>query len=144
MILRSEHDKAEISLAEWAMDTTPAGSRWPLCLALSVETVGFRGGDLVWVEADDWTRFLAAFRELERTRRGSAELRSVMPEDCVIRFRILDPAGHVGVEGHLVRRGAPTHGPRSARLEFALEIDPGDLATALREFEGYSAGAAHG
>jgi hypothetical protein len=138
MILRSGQDRLEIALVEWAGGTTPAGSRWPLRLNVAVETVGCRGGDAVWVEADEWTGFLQALRELERTRRGAAELRSVVPEECVIRFRILDSAGHVGVEGHLVRRSAPTHGPRSARFEFALAMDAGDLATCLREFEGYA------
>jgi hypothetical protein len=93
----------------------------------------FTGAISAWIHRDDWSAFISQLRLLEQTRRGEALLESMAPRELRLRFHSLDMAGHMGVEGELVRFA---EGHRRLSLQFpTLEFDPGTLASLLSELE---------
>lgn len=140
MIFGSTSDGLDVSLTEWASGDSPAGYEHDPLLNVAVWCDGFRGSDQVWVLRAAWSGFLAQFREMERTRRGAAELTGLMPGELRARFFVYDRAGHAAVEGHIARTRHVAGEARELRLVYHLEFDPGELATAVREFGSWAAG----
>jgi hypothetical protein len=69
-------------------------------------------------------------RELDASRRGEATLQSISPGELRLRISSLDRAGHLGIEGEMLRY---FYGSRAQRLEVlsvkfgCIEFDPGLL-----------------
>jgi hypothetical protein len=102
-----------------------------LLLNVSVSVRGYSGNDQCWVTSADWEAFVAALKELERARKGTAVLRGASEEEFEVQFTVIDSSGHTGVSGFLVWRSSEQF---SQRLEFGFPFDPGLLATTLRGF----------
>lgn len=83
----------------------------------------------VWIHRDDWDGFIDALDSLERTRSGEARLTAMSPGELDLVVRVLDRAGHVGVEG-LVGEG----GQDAWYVGFSVfAIDPTSLPALVRE-----------
>jgi hypothetical protein len=87
-----------------------------------------------WVLGSAWRVFLLDMSHLERSRRGSARIESLSPDELVLEFRAVDALGHIVVAGHVSQRRPSVGGEHEARLEFAFDFDPGLLADVVREF----------
>lgn len=105
-------------------------------LNVKVQLRGYMAADQMWVEAGDWCEFVRQFTELERTRRGEAELLGGSPDELRLRFYVYSATGQAAVEGHLARRG-PTEEHQHVRLEFAMRFYPDMLRAACAEFRLY-------
>ncbi|HET7109376.1 MAG TPA: hypothetical protein VFI41_00775 [Gemmatimonadales bacterium] len=133
MIFTHDSDHFEIAPSARAPEEVPETAYDDMLFDVGVRCMGFTGADHVWVSPNDWQSFVQAFRELEQRRRGAAELLGVVPEEFRLRFQVYDLAGHVWLQGHMLR---PSWLPgRSVRLDFHLEVDAGMLPAALREFQ---------
>ena len=100
-----------------------------------VSTLGFGGtNEHVWIAADDFQRFIEAFRVLERDRRGRAQLGSMSPEDFELSIRVRDRAGHVTASGWVGRASySSTRELIAARVGYSFDIDPTHLPGILAE-----------
>ena len=103
---------------------------------VEVTAKGFCGGADVWVDGFDLKKFTAALRELERSRQGSLELRSMTPDDFRLALRSMDHAGHLLVEFGIARTVLVGDRPEPVpyRVSGAFELDPGTLGEALAGF----------
>lgn len=93
---------------------------------------GFAGG---WVDRVVAASFVEQLRELERLRRGQAELVSISPGDLRLVLRAADGLGHMCATGVVGRSGiASVTFP--LRFEFGFHFDPDPLPALVRGFEG--------
>ena len=96
--------------------SAPQASR---LLAFSVTTDG------IWLSGSDCAAFLHTLADLDRTRRGSAEISGQTPEAFRLRVAAADSAGHIIVEGHV---GGSFLGPPLNHVQttvgYGIEVDP--------------------
>lgn len=98
MKIYSSDKKSYVSL-ELNTDTP---DEYPNCsLFVSLDDRGFSGSNTVWLERDELQVFLVAFRECERTRRGTAQL--LMTTGVTLTFSPVDSLGHYRVDYLLER-----------------------------------------
>ncbi len=97
---------------------------------------GFSGGGEAWIDGFELKTFTAALRELEKSRQGRVELRSMSPEELRLVLRSLDGAGHLLVEFTISRNALVGERPETVaiRVSSAFELDPGTLAEVLGGF----------
>ncbi len=97
---------------------------------------GFAGGADVWIDGFELKAFVAALRDLERSRQGRVELRSMDPADLRVVLRSMDPAGHLLVEFAIARNALVGDRPEPVplRVSGAFELDPGTLGEVLGGF----------
>lgn len=71
--------------------------RYPsVCVAITVQNGDFRGSNKdVWIELDLLKKFIDNLKILEKTRRGSALLNSMSPEEFEIKIETYDLSGHM-------------------------------------------------
>ena len=135
MILKDGEGELEITVheVEPPMSMRPGDFR----ATVRVSTLGFGGtNEHVWIAADDFQRFVAAVRILERDRRGSAQLGSMSPEDFELSIRVRDRAGHVTARGWVGRASYGSTRERvAARVGFSFDIDPTHLPGIVAELE---------
>ena len=96
-----------------------------------------------WVQAEVWVRFLESLRRLERERQGVADVASMSPTEFALRLGVVDRAGHLAAEGHVGTYAHVAGQLREVRLTYAFEIDAGQLASLVRDFEVFAV-PAHG
>jgi hypothetical protein len=73
-------------------------------LKVSVCIKEFSGSyENVWISKDELKRFLIDFTKLEEKREGKAIIESMNPDEFWMEFKIIDRAGHMGVEVQLKR-----------------------------------------
>jgi hypothetical protein len=127
MLIESGGDRLVFELVETAAAETPAAG--DLCLHVRLTSEGFSGENPdVWISAEAARRFADDLAALERDRRGQAELRSMSPEELLLRVAVIDRAGHIGITGHLGRYQFP-RGTAAVlqQLTFDLDFDAGLL-----------------
>ncbi len=83
----------------------------------------------VWIHRDDWDGFVDALESLERTRSGEARVTAMSPGELDLVVRVLDRAGHVGVEGLVGEEGRDAWQVRFS----TFAIDPTSLPALVRE-----------
>lgn len=107
---------------------TPADE--DLLLNVTVTVGGYAATDQVWILKEQFDDFLEDLSELERERRGRAELEAASRDEFVMTIRSTDAAGHLAVEGHV---GDRTPDGFILALQFGFALDPGLLAQVLRD-----------
>lgn len=130
--LRSEDGLAYVTLTRRGA----ASPRADLLLIVRAAAHGFAGlHDQVWVDGAAAERFRQELAALERVRDGTAELRSMSPDEFVLAVTVLDHAGHVAVS--IALRRSTYVGDRSVHQALALtfEADPTQLPRAVADFE---------
>lgn len=102
-----------------------------------VKSGGFTGNHpRVWIARPDLEGWLGQLRKVSDERKGSAELRSMSPDDFLLVVRVADSAGHIVVEGHVARTFlGPRKNSRRSRIEFCIDFDPTRLSEFVKEFE---------
>lgn len=90
---------------------------------------GFAGGTDAWIDGFELKAFTGALRELERSRQGRVELRSMAPDELRLVLRAADHAGQLVVEFAISRSVLVGDGRESVsmRVAGAFELDPGTL-----------------
>jgi len=89
-------------------------------LFVVVEFHGFREASETWVAGDAWSEFVRGFRQVEASRRGRVQIRSMSPGEMLLDVGLRDALGHFTIKGML-----GVIGTRRARLEFGeIELDP--------------------
>jgi hypothetical protein len=134
MRLGDESSQVEVSVAEVqpAAADTPGGD---VRLTVRVRRGAFAGAADAWIDRDRWEQFLRQLDTLERQRAGEATLMSVSPGELVLRVRVLDRAGHLGVDGEMTQYSY-TAGPelQTTHLRFpTIEFDPTLLPALIEE-----------
>jgi hypothetical protein len=100
---------------------------------LGSEGNAFTGNVGVWIDRSDAETFISALAALELSRRGSATLKSMSPDELLLEIAVVDSVGHVAARGHL-RRHAPGH--RGGQIDFNLSVYPDSLPRLLRQARG--------
>ncbi|MGK2934773.1 MAG: WapI family immunity protein [Gemmatimonadaceae bacterium] len=135
MILRDGEGELEITVD----DVLPPTSMRPgdFRVTVRVSTRGFDGtNEHVWIDADDFRRFVETVRALDRDRHGRAQLGSMSPEDLELSISVRDRAGHVTASGWVGRASyGSTQEPVTARIGFSFDIDPTHLPGIVAELE---------
>jgi hypothetical protein len=132
IVLRSPDGRDVLRLAAIRRD-----SGYPsLEVRIEARSKGFSGASDVWVDGFALKEFTAALRELERSRQGRLELRSMSPDELSLVLRSMDHAGHLVVEFAIARVVLVGDRPEpvSLRVAGAFELDPGILGEALSGF----------
>jgi len=119
----------ELDVSELGPPGTPADE--DLLLNVTVTVGGYAAADQVWILKDQFDGFLDDLSELERARRGRAELEAASRDEFVMTIRSTDAAGHLAVEGHV---GDRTPDGFILALQFGFALDPGLLAQILQDF----------
>lgn len=123
MIVGDGADRLEILLSEVGKTDHDKGD---LRLRIVLTSRRFSGtNEQVWIQADDFARFLGDLQALERDRQGEAKVSSMSPGDFDLRVRVRDGAGHVSAEGFL---GTASYGDTGAAVKakvgFSIDVDP--------------------
>lgn len=102
-------------------------------LAIESQLGDFSGRyDQVWVEQAQLERFIAETTELERTRRGTATLQAMSPDEFLLHIKVIDAAGHVAVTVQIRRRGYVGQEHQRFGLEGGFELEPSTLPALVR------------
>jgi hypothetical protein len=134
MTLGDGFSRLELSVIEVQPPVPGATPGGDVCLSVAVRFDAFAGAASAWIDRDAWAEFVAQLQRLEQARRGEAILESITPGELRLRFHSLDLAGHMGVEGELVRFRYHRGGSGAVRLQFpTVEFDPGMLASLVAE-----------
>lgn len=134
MILHGNNDQQLVlEVAELGPPGTPADD--DLLLNVSVVVGSYSVADQCWVVDRDWHGFMVELCQLERTRRGHADLVGASPDEFKIRFANTDDVGHMSVSGTV-----GWHAPDGffQKLEFGFPFDPGMLGAVVRELGAFS------
>lgn len=101
-----------------------------LPLSINLQFKGFCANTkVVWIARQQWSPFLKDLEGIEKTRQGLASVEAMSPEELLLRFRSIDRAGHMAVDGFVGVQGL-----HSAKLTFSkMEFDPTELPRVLRE-----------
>jgi hypothetical protein len=124
-------DRLTLTLLERGVGQGEGDSR----LRVHAQSVGFEGNTFsgsagVWVARSNARTFISGLAGLEETRRGTATLASMSPDQFLLEVSVIDSAGHVSARGFL-RRHAPGH--RGGQIDFNLAIAPDTLPGLLGE-----------
>jgi hypothetical protein len=92
-------------------------------LGIRVRTEALNAQGAEWVTLDALTSFFSDLEELEKMRKGTAELRSMSPDALTVTISITDKAGHAAVSAEL-RRPAVFEGGLGWSASVRFEIDP--------------------
>ncbi len=101
-------------------------------LGIRVRTEALNAQGAEWVELDALTSFLSDLVELERTRKGTAELRSMSPDALTLTISITDKAGHAAVSAEL-RRPAVFEGGLGWSATVRFDFDPSLLPRSITD-----------
>jgi hypothetical protein len=102
MLVRENGYFVEVRLVERTPPSLPGAG--DLRLHVGVAFSSFQGEyDEVWVEAAAFQTYLSELQALEERREGSATLKSMSPDELLLRIHSTDRAGHMGVRGQLGR-----------------------------------------
>jgi hypothetical protein len=96
-------------------------------LSVTVQSQGFTGSGSAWIEARKLRAFVSQLRELETSRRGTAEIESMSPGQFRLRLFSTDSLGHMALAGRISRG--------EHALDFRFEFDPGLLPEIAQRFE---------
>jgi hypothetical protein len=130
MMIASGSNCLEITLRERLQVTGD------VCFAVAVRSAAFSGSnDEVWISRSAFEDFLAALRELDRKRRGKAELLAMSTTDFMLTVKAVDSAGHLSAEGWVGREYAGRNDGMRHRVCFWLELDPSTLPALACQFE---------
>lgn len=128
MIIRSLDDRLELECVEKVPDQ--------FRLKVFVTSDSFSGQyDGVWIARSDYQGFMAALRRLEADRHGSAELKSMSPNEFRLRIWTIDRWGHVALEGWLGKFHYCERQTFWQQVWFAFEFDAEYLRKTVRDFE---------
>ena len=120
-------------------ESVPAGIQGAgdMRFEITVKSGGFAGTNAkVWVARPGLDRWVAQLRQVAEDRKGSAELRSMSPDDFLLVVRVADSAGHIALIGHLSRHfWGPRKTSRQNRIEYCIDLDPTRLPELVAEFE---------
>ena len=136
MILGEATERLDVEVAEVSQNM-PGGLGGDVRLQIRAQIQEFSGAVDAWIDREAWKDFLGQLTQLERDRQGSAALLSMSPGELRLTFRMLDMAGHAGVEGELMCYRYPPRGaPSPLRLEFGIiEFDPTLLPSLVDELQ---------
>ena len=131
MIIQDRANAIELTLLERLPDDLPTPG--DIHLRVKVEAEGFAGLSKVWIEKPMLELFTQDLLALERTRDGEAVLKSMNPDEFVLRLRSVDRAGHIAVNGQL---GRITYGLKAyeQRLHYAFDLSSDMLGTWVEAF----------
>ena len=130
--LRSPEKKAHLR-----MEVISTGEKAHPSVEVQVDlhVQGFAGRDAVWLDHDALKKFSALLDDLERTRKGRADL--TMYPDFRLSISAMDGSGHLLVEFVLIRHSFV--GDRRKRVDLSVsggfELDPGTLPGVVAEFQ---------
>ncbi len=134
LVLRSPDRSDSIRLAIIAiqLDVYPS-----IEVEVEARTRGFGGHAPVWLATDAVAAFAEALNELERTRKGAAQLESMSPGALRLTLSSMDASGHLMLQFTLKRSVLVGDRPRTAHTELsgAFELEPRslpELVAALR------------
>jgi hypothetical protein len=96
-------------------------------VSVTVQSQGFTGSGSAWIEAPKLSAFVSQLRELETSRRGTAEVESMSSGQFRLRLYSTDFLGHMALVGRLYRA--------EHALEFRFEFDPRLLPEVAQRFE---------
>ena len=133
-ILSDDHARfIELQLAELCGLPYPS-----VRLEVTVSCGDFAGANpKVWVAAKDLQRFLAAFREIERSRKGEALLESMSPGILELRIEPTDSVGHFQLRFTLGRDEVSAWATHSQRLIGSFDLDAGCLGQFVGELQAF-------
>jgi hypothetical protein len=139
--LGSGNDFMELEVLE--RGTHLGQSEGDLRLRASVEFEQFAGThDEIWIDNDDWTKFILSLTRLELERTGAASLVSMSPDEFELHLEIIDPAGHLDAHGCLSRYHFGS-GTLRSRIEYRVGIDPSMLRELLMQFSSWQPLGSH-
>ncbi len=138
MVIQDRQNSLELILQEMGPLGTPAEG--DLSLRIAVTAPPFTGRvEQVWFTRAEWGGFLEDLQDLLRDRRGEAYVIAMSPHECEFAVFARDSAGHIVAEGWIGHEAVGCNGGLRCRVSFSMEIDPGDLARVVDEFEGLAA-----
>lgn len=131
---------AQSSIEINRVESTPPGvqGEGEARFEVKVKAGGFEGrNEKVWTAREEIERFPQSLRQLADSRRGSAELRSMSPDDFIFVVRLVDTSGHIVIEGQVARHYyvATKTVSRTNSIQFSIDFDPSRLPNLLAEFE---------
>ena len=101
-------------------------------VTVEVSSNGFRGHNDLWVSAEGLRGFCRALVALEASRRGTAELESISPDELRLKVHSVTSRGHVAVSGKTGYLIQHESGGFWHSVEFGFEFDPSQLASATK------------
>jgi hypothetical protein len=112
--------------------TEPPQSRGDVAIEVAVASEHFAGQDSVWISLDESRRSMAELEAFERTREGSATLRSMSPNRFALTFSPVGKRGRLAVAVRIEKWVfAGEQSPHRHLVEVEFEIDPGMLRRIL-------------
>ena len=102
-------------------------------VSIEAEADGFRGhadGHAVGAAVREFVRGLI---RLEQSRKGKAQLASVIQNEFQVTIQAIDGVGHMGVSGILRAGPFGPEGRPPQMLKFFFEFDPSQLPEAVRQ-----------
>ena len=115
----------ELVPTDWVPNGLPTAG--DIQISVTVQSQGFAGHGSAWIEAPKLRAFVSQLRQLETSRRGTAEVESMSPGQFRLRLFSTDSLGHMALVGRLSRG--------EHALEFQFEFDPGLLPEVAQRFE---------
>jgi hypothetical protein len=124
VVLIDGTNRLEITVLDRGLAHLPSAG--DVRFSVEVDASGFVGRGTAWVEAEQLRTLVVALRELEATRRGSAEVESMSPGEFQLRVFATDGWGHMALDGRVSASGQS--------LEFRFAFCPSLLPGLVEEF----------
>ena len=124
----------DTSDCHFAIEQIEADPRGDVRAKISAAGKGFSGANQsVWFGRPDIERFVADLRALDESREGSAELESMSPGECVLKFRNCDKLGHLDLEVAIARAVYDFGEADHFRCRIRFEVDPTAFSSMIDE-----------
>jgi hypothetical protein len=120
----------EISLIDMEQDKS-LPSYGDAYISISVESNGFSGKNNLWVESGAISSFCIDLSDLERNRKGEANLTSMSPNELTLKVYFFNSRGHIGVSGKTSYNALSENASFKHSVEFGFEFDPSQLLDAV-------------
>ena len=133
--MRIGTDVEHVDLVVLERSESSIATRGDVRIKVTVTLRDFSGAyDSVYLDQSTLAGFLEAITDMERTRSGSAELKSMSPNEFSLQVRSRDSLGHFVVEVALQRfqYSGPTYWPTTVSGGF--ELDPTELPRLAQQF----------
>jgi hypothetical protein len=113
--------------------------RYPsVCVKVQVKDRGFSGyNKSIWIVLDDFNKFIEQLKELDQSRRGTAELHSMSPGELSITIAPVDRAGHLMLKYCLSRTtiDGPFHEWISLSVTGRFDLDSTFFSNTVKQVE---------
>lgn len=124
MRLESPHHLLELFATEVVPQELPAAGDVRLEVRASADS--FCGATSCWVQADEMASFTSALSQFSASLQGTAELRSISPDEFTLSLTAINPRGYVLVRVELGKRV-----PHRCTFSTEFEVDLPSLAPLL-------------